>query len=73
MRARRRREGSLGAVGDPRPLEADDVLFVVTKESWNGMVLEVVGPAKHAFVRIEKAETVKKVESDGRVGKAAAP
>ena len=61
------------AVGDPRPLEADDVLFVVTKEPWNGMVLEVVGPAKHAFVRIEKAETVKKVESDGRVGKAAAP
>ena len=61
------------AVGDPRPLEADDVLFSVTKEVWDGMVLEVVGPAKHAFVRIEKAETVKKVESDGRVGKAAAP
>ena len=49
------------------------MLFVVTKEPWNGMVLEVVGPAKHAFVRIEKAETVTKVESDGRVGKAAAP
>lgn len=40
------------AVGDPRPLEADDVLFVVTKEPWNGMVIEVVGPAKHAFVRV---------------------
>lgn len=61
------------AVGDPRPLEADDVLFSVTKEVWDGMVLEVVGPAKHAFVRIEKAETVTKVESDGRGGKAAAP
>ncbi len=49
------------------------MLFSVTKEVWDGMVLEVVGHAKHAFVRIEKAETVKKVESDGRVGKAAAP
>ena len=47
------------AVGDPRPLEADDVLFVVTKEPWNGMVIEVVGPAKHAFVRVEKAATAK--------------
>ena len=35
------------------------MLFVVTKEPWNGMVIEVVGPAKHAFVRVEKAATVK--------------
>ncbi|WP_123957667.1 hypothetical protein [Sutterella megalosphaeroides] len=61
------------AVGDAKPIAADDVLFAVTKELWNGMVFEVVGPAKHAFVRVEKAETVKKVESDGTVGKAAAP
>lgn len=61
------------AVGDAKPIAADDMLFAVTKELWNGMVLEVVGPAKHAFVRVEKAETVKKVESDGTAGKAAAP
>lgn len=61
------------AVGDAKPIAADDVLFAVTKELWNGMVLEVVGPAKHAFVRVEKAETVKKVESDGTAGKAAVP
>lgn len=48
------------AVGDPRPLEADDVLFVVTKEPWNGMVIEVVGPTKHAFVRVEKVGSNKK-------------
>ena len=39
------------AVGGPRPLAGDSVLFVVTKEPWNGMALEVVGPTKHAFVR----------------------
>lgn len=58
------------AVGDAEPLAADDVLFSVTKELWDGMVFEVVGPAKHAFVRVEKAE---KVERDGTGGKAALP
>ena len=42
------------AVGDAKPVAADDVLFSVTKELWDGMVFEVVGPAKHAFVRVEK-------------------
>lgn len=58
------------AAGDAKPIAADDVLFSVTKELWDGIVLEVVGPAKHAFVRVEKVE---KVERDATGGKAAAP
>lgn len=58
------------AVGDAKPIATDDVLFSVTKEVWDGMVLEVVGSAKHAFVRVEM---VKKVERDATGGKAAAP
>lgn len=58
------------AVGDAKPVAADDVLFSVTKEPWDGMVFEVVGPAKHAFVRVEKVE---KVERDGTGGEAALP